>query len=768
MKLVKAGRFRGPVAVMVAGLAALSGAALFDAVPAAAVPAPVVLSTAAITRPASVIVGGSKQAASNWNFTFSNGFGKGDSLVLNVGPPGTTACQSTANSVGFAAAPTVTVNPGSTGQDTPPAITATLTQQTTNPLEFLLCPGIQDKLVLTIANAPDTTATGSANWTWSVTVSGVTYNVGSGTAPGDIGVAGSYVPGASGSTPVAVAPSPNAVITAVGVSANNPPVLVQPNTTIDTSVTTAISPVIFTETSKGAIPDGFVCIEANAGNYFLTNSKLAPVGFAQANAGSGAVLGNSGALSGFGAPSALGAFDTSGVAFQVTSPSTAAGAFEVAGLSVVDPNAVPFGAQNLTVFAASSLANCATGTATAVYSYAISGFSVFNTNRLSGQTADGTAVAELASVFPPSGTSCPSSGSVVLATDQNFPDALSASYLAAQLGTGVLLTPTAALSSVTSVALRLEGITHVYIVGGPLAVSSAVVTQLQASQAFSCGGTTGITNPAGPVNLTVTQVFGQTQYDTAQTVAQYFGAGGVGTGAFGGGYPTNPVGTSAYNTTTGLSGTVAPASSVPSPTAILATGQTFPDAMAASAMSYAKKWPILLTQQGSLSPQASSAIANLGIKQVVVMGGPVAVADPVVTQLAALGVSVLRIAGTDYTNTAQLLGQFEVSTTTDGSGRPTGLGWGDLGVTPNTYGVNVARGDFYADALAGSVVGGVNHAPIVLTLSPTNLGTGIPDLFTAEAALSLPNQVDEVTVLGGPEAVTPATASAVLAAIPTS
>jgi putative cell wall-binding protein len=148
------------------------------------------------------------------------------------------------------------------------------------------------------------------------------------------------------------------------------------------------------------------------------------------------------------------------------------------------------------------------------------------------------------------------------------------------------------------------------------------------------------------------------------------------------------------------------------------------------------------------------------------MGGPVAIADAVVTKLATLGVSVVRIAGTDYTNTAQLLAQFELSTTINPSGQATGLGWADLGANPNTYGVNVARGDFFADALAGSVVGGVNHAPIVLTLTPNSLGTGIPALFTAEAGLPLPNQVDLVTILGGPEAVTPATASAVLAAIP--
>ena len=349
----------------------------------------------------------------------------------------------------------------------------------------------------------------------------------------------------------------------------------------------------------------------------------------------------------------------------------------------------------------------------------------------------------------------------MIATDQNFPDALSASYLASKLGTGVLLTPTNALASETVTALRIGGINHVYIVGGPLAVSETVVAALQAQPVFTCGGVTPVTNPStgAQVTQTVTQVYGQTQYDTAQTVAQYFGST-VGTGNFNGAYPTSTTGTSAYNTTTGLSGTLAP-SAGGTATAILATGQTFPDAMTASAMSYAKQWPILLTQQASLSPQASAAITNLGIKQVIVMGGPIAVSDTVITQLVTLGVTVIRIAGTDYTDTAQLLAQFELSVTTV-SGQPTGLGW----AAGHVYNVNVSRGDFFADALAGSALAGLNLSPIVLTFDPNTLGTGIPALFTAEHGLAAPNQVHNITVLGGPIAVTPATVSAVLASIP--
>jgi len=367
----------------------------------------------------------------------------------------------------------------------------------------------------------------------------------------------------------------------------------------------------------------------------------------------------------------------------------------------------------------------------------------------------------LVSAFKPP-SSCPVGGNVVLATDQNFPDALSASYLAQGLKTGVLLTPTGSLSTDAATALRLEGITHVYIVGGPIAVSTDVVNQLKATQAYNCGGTAGLITaaPGTPQNLTVTQVYGQTAYDTAQSVAQYFGAGtgGVGSGSFATAYPTSTTGTSTYNAASGMSGTIAPANSAPTKVAIVATGENFPDAVAASAMVYAQAWPVLLTQQASLAPQAAVAIVNLGIQQVVVMGGPIAISDAVVTQLEGMGVSVLRIGGQDYTDTAQLLAQFELNSN--------GLNWSTTYpnlLIPLTYGVNVARGDFYADALAGSVVGGTTHTPIVLTFDPNTMGTGIPALLKAEASLKI--QVTSLSIFGGPLAVSAATQLSVLLSI---
>jgi putative cell wall-binding protein len=743
-------RIRRLAIVALGAVTAVSGISVLGITPAGAVPAPPAVSTLALAPPgtaAGVTAGGTDQAATSWMFTIGNQFVTGDKLLVDVGSHGNTSCQTATNYVGFAATPTVTVTAIS-GQDTPPVFTPALATQTG---DGAACAGIFDQLQLIVDNDADLVQVPQAAWT--VTVTGVAYTVGSGASAGAIGTSGSYVQGATGGTTTAVTVTPNAAVTAVAVSADSPPVLVQPNPSPSAAVNTAISNIVLTETSAGAVPVGYVCVKfVTSGNDFVNNGGV-PAGVATVFASSGATLGSSGALTAVGAD----ANGSQGFAFQVTGASTTATSYAVSGLSIVDPAGL--GTQSVTVFASASAA-CTTATAT--YSASTVLFSVFSTNRIYGQTADGTAAAELASQYPPP-SNCPPTGNVVLATDQNFPDALSASYLAANLQTGVLLTPTNALAAETVTALRTEGITHVYIVGGPLAVSQTVVAALGSIQSYFCGGTTGRTDiTGGPQMLVVTQVYGQTQYDTAQTVAQYFGPGAVGLGSFGGGYPTSTTGTSAYNTTSGLSGTLAPASSVPTPTAIVATGQTFPDAMAVSGMSYAEKWPILLTQQASLSPQASAAIANLSIKQVIVMGGPVAISDTVVTQLETLGVTVIRIAGTDYTDTAQLLAQFELSRTVNGASQPTGLGWAGGGA----YGVNVARGDFYADALAGSIVSGLNETPIVLTFNPGTLGTGIPALFAFEHSLTAPNQVESVTVFGGPIAVTPDTLNAVLASIP--
>jgi hypothetical protein len=133
------------------------------------------------------------------------------------------------------------------------------------------------------------------------------------------------------------------------------------------------------------------------------------------------------------------------------------------------------------------------------------------------------------------------------------------------------------------------------------------------------------------------------------------------------------------------------------------------------------------------------------------MGGQDAVSNAVVTSLEGLGVSVLRIAGSTYSGTSTELARFETAST------GAGLGWRGTGS------LSAARGTFFTDGLAGAVVAADGPlasapAPLVLTLSPTNVGSSLANfLHTAGAAGLGGAKVTHLTILGGPDAVTQTT-----------
>ena len=375
------------------------------------------------------------------------------------------------------------------------------------------------------------------------------------------------------------------------------------------------------------------------------------------------------------------------------------------------------------------------------------------TTRVYGPTPDATAAAELERAFPPTAGSCPASRAVVLATTATYDDALSSQFLAQSLTTGTLLTPTMSLSAVTEAALKEEGISTVYVVGGPLAITTAVVSQIESLSAYGCGGKT----PSGKV--AVVRIFGQTQYATAAAVAEH-----VGTAAslsFQGAYQTtDPTGgTGRFNDTPGA-GTAAP--SGPERTAVLASGTEFQDAQAASVVSYRTKLPLLLTPATTLSATAVAAIEKLGIKQVILMGGTLAVTNTVEQALVAkTGVFVLRVAGKDATDTAVELARFEVAATSSG------LGW-----TPG-HRVLVARGNGFSDGIAGAVLDSPKNTatgpqgsarPLLLTETPSVVGTFITAFLKTTGTKGIggtsTKTLTALTALGGPLALSTAALAA--------
>jgi putative cell wall-binding protein len=763
------------------------------------------------------------QTAGNWTLTLGgkpNGtpsavgqaWTAGNSVAITVNDDAGNNCTGS-DYVFFSSNPTVSVVTSS-GVSVAPTVSAALGASTAP-----ACSTAEPNLLLvTFTNSGTITQAGGSA---TISISGVTYSTGASITPGDVEIGAGYYPSGSTTaaadvydnegTPVDLTTAPstepassggasNASVAALYLNANSPAVTVAQG-----SLDASISPISLVESKAGQVTSGYVCLTLAEGSFnTAATPKVAVTG------------GNGTVASSTEYETTTNTDDT--VVFQVLTASTgtAGSTYTVSGLAVNAPTTT--GPVDVSAkYGVAAPTDCgSTGTSLAGQAVAYTVGTPYT--QIYGADADGTAAAELEREFPP-GVQCPGNNStttsqssvpgprpVVLATDQNYPDALAGAYLARYLGTGELLTPTASLSSVTLNALRQEGITNVYVVGGPLAISQADISQLEATDVYNCGGSAVVDNALGqPVTLSVTQIYGQTEYDTAQDIAEYAPTSFVGTASFTGAYSgTNSSGGNGmYNDTAGNASTTA-LSSAPLPTAILATGTGWQDAMSASALSYAERFPILLTTPDALSSQAQSAITALGIHQVIVMGGPLAISNSVVTSLQGMGVSVLRIAGQDYTDTADQLANFEVNTTSNGLG----LGWDPI----NT--VTVARGDFYTDGLAGAVVaanGGdaygsqqgnstatcegdghslsyctyygagttagtaqvpsvgdttnpPNPTPLLETFNPSTLGNYLPTfLGTAGSSNGIDGQatvtpgdtITNLVVLGGPLAVTP-------------
>ena len=306
------------------------------------------------------------------------------------------------------------------------------------------------------------------------------------------------------------------------------------------------------------------------------------------------------------------------------------------------------------------------------------------TTRLAGADRYETAAAIASKTFP-SG-----SRTAVLASAVSFPDALASAYLTGRLRAPVLLTEAGRLTGTTERSLSGLNVSGVTVVGGPAVVSENVVTRLR------------------NLGYEVTRVAGGNRYATARAIAEVFPDDFVGQLGSGG------------------------------PTAIVASGEGFADALAGAPVSYSESFPVLLTPKASLSSEASAAFSNLGIKQVLLLGGPEAVSDQVKGQIESRGITVFRLFGNDRAATATAIADFEIGN----------LGW-------QTAHVNLARGDAFADALTGGPHEGTERAPLLLTTNPTTLGA-----VTTQWLRDHADRVASIDVLGGRSAVSDATVEA--------
>ena len=188
---------------------------------------------------------------------------------------------------------------------------------------------------------------------------------------------------------------------------------------------------------------------------------------------------------------------------------------------------------------------------------------------------------------------------VLLATGRSFADALGAGAVAGRLGAPVLLVQPTQLPEATRAELVRLDPAAVTVLGGPAAVSDAVVAQVEAA-----------------VEAPVVRIAGLTRHETSARLS------------------------AAY---------VEPGPDV----AYIATGTGFADALAGGPAAAAEGGPMLLVDRDAIPAAVRSELSRLGPGRIVVLGGPAAVSDAVVAALGELtDGEVVRRAGTDRYGTA--------------------------------------------------------------------------------------------------------------------
>lgn len=260
----------------------------------------------------------------------------------------------------------------------------------------------------------------------------------------------------------------------------------------------------------------------------------------------------------------------------------------------------------------------------------------------------------------------PGVDAVYVARGDSFPDAIAAAAIAGAQGAPLLFTQPGNLPAATGAELTRLAPDDVHVLGGTAAVSEAVVAD--------------ISTAAG---VEATRVDGDNRYETAATLA---GAPGV-----------------------------------DAATVYVATGQDYPDALAAAASAGTTSSPVLLVQQGRVPAVTAETLLGLEPEQIVLLGGDSAVSQEVEAQLAEVA-EVTRVEGENRYDTARLLA-------------------GENGLEE----VTVASGETWPDALAASAAAAHGGTPLLLVKSDA--------LPRATETSLLATQPAYAVVVGGVEAI---------------
>ena len=173
-------------------------------------------------------------------------------------------------------------------------------------------------------------------------------------------------------------------------------------------------------------------------------------------------------------------------------------------------------------------------------------------------------------------------------------------------------------------------------------------------------------------------------------------------------------------------------------TVLVASGLDFADALAGGPVAYAGQVPILLTAPDALPAATAAVLDELAPEQAILLGGEAALSAEVAAQIEQRGIATRRLGGADRQATAAQIADFA----------RTELGF------DGTEAV-LARGDAFPDALTAGPEAGRTGAPILLTLSPTQLGEPTRSWLESQR-----DTLELLRVVGGPSAVTAATVDA--------
>ena len=307
-------------------------------------------------------------------------------------------------------------------------------------------------------------------------------------------------------------------------------------------------------------------------------------------------------------------------------------------------------------------------------------------DRIDGQNRYATAVEIAKKTFP----EIPDT--FILASGEDFPDALVANGLTNVFDAPILLTRQGSLPDETAAYLAAakaeHGNLHIHIVGGPLAIGGAVEGTLERDY-----------------SATTSRMAGQNRYETAAAVARYMMTKGA---------------VLDWWTTE----------------ALIANGQVFPDAIIASlpAAQYGK--PILLTTQANLHPVTNDVLRNdllygtiPAYKHATVIGGAEVISDNTYAQI-------------DMVTKERLWGHNRYLTSLEALRQ----------MYPDATKLYVVSGAQYTDALVASKLAADNNAAILLVNPVLGLSaeaeaylreSEITDITVVGGELAMPNAVLE-------------------------